>query len=392
MSDYSFAIFIVLGISFLLLNTSIRSTPRKYMAVELMMLVILAFFIDPVGGYEKHGDYIDLYRFFYHLDTLKTYGWNVELDYMQEYKAMPVVKLVLYIISLIGVNQILPALGCLVGYGFFARTIRRIGNTLSCRPALCSLAFFLFVACNNYVNLISNLRFPVGLVIYFYILYKDIVDKEKFVKCLVGYILLCGVHSIFLAFLGFRIILALSNKYSMWIICAISFIAGLALNLGIASSINVQTSNALINNVIYKIAYYTREDISGHTDTLYFLMTIVRILCLIICLLKARKELSTNKCTQFRQMYDFSILVIFVMIGASWNFHLFTRIGHLILMLDIMWFMLIEDARYAREKASSSRTTNRLGTMTGFEVFWLLFTVYHILYLGLSHAYRMAWF
>lgn len=391
-SNYAITILIIVVVMYLLLNTNLGKHPTKYIGIGLAVLCVLAFFINPIDGYIKHGDYIDLYRFFYHMDTFKKYGWNTTLDYMQEYKTMPVVKIVLYLISLTNINQLLPAFGCLVGYGVFAKTIKEIRKTLDCAPILCSFAFFLFVTTNNFVNLISNLRFPVGLIIYFYILYKDIVNEEPFSRCLIGYIILCGIHSIFIAFLAFRLILLFTNKYSMWTICIISFIAGLFLNLWSSSLINIQSTNALINNVIYKISYYTREEISGHVDTLYVLMTYVRMLLLVISLLKVKKDIKYYKDGKFKQIFDYSILLIFVMIGSSWNFHLFTRISHLVLMIDIMWIMVIENMRLEKENNKTLGKLTGIRYMTKYEAIYIVFTLYHIMYFVFSHVYRMAWF
>ena len=53
------------------------------------------------------------------------------------------------------------------------------------------IAFYLI---SNYLGVISGIRNPMAISLFCYILYKDLVMKTSFKKCILGYILLCFFH------------------------------------------------------------------------------------------------------------------------------------------------------------------------------------------------------
>ena len=384
-SDFSIAIIAVMGLIFLLYFTNISS--RAYIVISLIFLSVLAFFVNPMNGYTQYGDYIDLFRFYRELNIFTYGGWNASFPtYLTPYETVPVMKAFVYIISITRIYGLLPLSACLIGYGIFGKQLLLIKADYSLNDRTIKYIFFLFIALTNYTNIISNIRMPVGLTLFSYIFYLDVRKKAKPIMCLIGYILLSGIHSIFILFLGLRILLFFANKYSLLFICALSILGGAAINfINISSIMSILgNSNPLTSLIFDKISYYSETSVSQHEDNLYLLMAYLKIFLLILSLYKVHK-LKINTTPIEKNFYYFSIIILSFSVGAIWNFHFFTRMCNFIPYLVLLWFAIIKSK-------NSYIIKQRRGIFSIYELSCTAICICTLFYLCLSHNYRMLHF
>lgn len=387
-SDFSWAIIGVFAIIFILYFSNISS--KRYITFAVIALSSLAFCVDPINGYNKYGDYIDLVRFFKEMQYFSQGGWNASLPLSAtSYETLPVLKCIVYFISVTGIYGLLPMLTCLIGYGLFGKQLSLIKKDYAINEQTVKYIFVLFIALTNYSTLISNIRMPVGLTIFSYILYLDLVKKEKFIKCLIGYILLIGVHSIFIVFLGLRIILYFSNKYSLAYICAVSVFLGVAVNV-VDTGFLAISSNPLIASIFQKITYYTRESVAQYEDNLYLLIAYLKVALLLISLFRARK-LKLNQTKTEKKLYQYSIIVLSFVFGAIWNFHLFTRMCNFVTYLVLTWAAIFESKGH-NATMNSKKIIGSKGKFTPYQLACIAISLCSVVYLCCSHNYRMLHF
>lgn len=383
-SDYSIAIILVLLLLLILNRSNINA--KNYIVIATSILTILAFFVNPVNGYINHGCYIDLYRYYRDMDVFAQYGWNAsELQLRTAYSTMPIVKILVFLVAQTGIYGLLPAFVCIVSHLSVGGTLLLVSKDYNLSSRYTKYAFCLFILMNNYGNLISNARMPMGMCLFFSILYLESTKRLKFRYCFVGYVLLCLIHNIFIVFVGFRLIVFFFNKYSKVAVVAISVAGGLSLKIG--SIVLPSVANAYMYLIQDKIEFYQRESVSGHVDYLYTLLAFLRLVVLIYSLFIADKELENDGIVSL--IYKYSFVLLFFMIGSFWNFHLFTRIGNFCLYFDVFFILLIEGNRF---NLKGSRYKLSVMHLTKYRAIYLLVVLYSVLYLCLSHNYRMYWF
>ncbi|XJZ51987.1 hypothetical protein ACIA4L_02865 [Lactobacillus delbrueckii subsp. bulgaricus] len=393
LSDYTIAIILVIILIFWLYESHIVNSLKIFLVISVSMLVVLAFFVNPIRAYTEHNSYIDLYRYYHDIYIFRLYGWNAPfVNYARPdnmlwtpYDTIPIVKLIVYGIAKIGIPGLLPALACLVEYGLTGNLLLKINKDFGISPAVCALAFVIFCVINNFGNTIANIRMPVGNVIFFYFLYIDLEEGKGLRFSLIGYIICCMLHSIFIVFLILRLLLSLANKGSFKAIMIVSASLGLFLNF--SGAIGTASSNVLISSILSKISFYTQDEIAKQADNLYYLLAVLRLFWLLASLKVAKRRIPKEKFPQ--RMYMMSMITIFFMIGGYWNFHLFTRMGNFLVMFIIYWCTLILDTY---KNKGDYRSVLRSGTISGYQLIAYSISMYTFLYFCFSHVYNMFWF
>ena len=76
-----------------------------------------------------NGNYTDLYRFYQDIKAFQLYGFNADKSYFYTgYNNVPVVKLLIYLISLIGINGLLPLFTSAIVYGTTGKILSTMIN------------------------------------------------------------------------------------------------------------------------------------------------------------------------------------------------------------------------------------------------------------------------
>lgn len=393
LSDYTIAIILVVLLIFLLYESHIINSLKIFLIISVSILVVLSFFVNPIRALTEHNSYVDLYRFYHDIEIFQLNGWNAPfVDYARpnnmlwtSYDTIPVVKIVVYVIAKLGIPGLLPALACLTVYGLTGKLLVKINKDFGVNPSVCAFAFVVFCAVNNFGNTIANIRMPVGMAIFFYFLYLDLVEGKGLKFSFIGYIICCMIHSIFIVFIVLRLLLNLAGKNSLKLISIVSMFLGLFLNF--SGQIGMTSSNMFVSSILSKVSFYTQDEIANHSDNLYYMLAMLRLIWFLISLRIAKRRLPTEMFSQ--RMYGMSMIIIFFMLGGFWNFHLFTRMGNFIVFFIIYWCALILDT-YKNE--STYHSVLKSGTVYGYQLIVYSASVYSFLYFCFSHIYGMFWF
>lgn len=196
-----------------------------YLYLSVFLLAFLAFFMWPDNDY-------DLYRHYLTLNKYKTLNlqqvlniaersvgtgtieWNVN-SYINAY---PVYSLYAWLISKIGLYQLLPFLTIVTVYGLAVYRIRTVAIQTQNYGRSVVISYIFVLICYNYIFVTSNIRQPLSNAIFAFALYEELVNKRNKAGCFVIYILACFIHSSAYMFLALRILLIFYHKSTRFVI------------------------------------------------------------------------------------------------------------------------------------------------------------------------------
>lgn len=91
-------------------------------------------------------------------------------------------------------------------------------------------AYSFYLLCINYVS-ISAIRNVFVATMFCYLLYIELVEQKNRILCWIGYGLLCLIHAYGFILLSIRMLVAISNKYTKYLISAAALLAyGIVVN------------------------------------------------------------------------------------------------------------------------------------------------------------------
>lgn len=232
----------------------------QYLIVAVVMISSLFFFFWPDNAY-------DLYRYYLmlkHYDTLSflqaiglkdnTLGSTLtELSvrgYVINYK---VYSLFAWLISKVGLYQLLGVISCAIVYGLMCKQIINLYTNEKMRKATVIITMIFCLLCYNVINL-SLIRQALAYAVFAYVLYWDMVKQENKIGCFIVYILLCLVHSTGIMLLGFRLLIIVYKKIS-----AVPIIIGFFLvysAIPIVENLLVKYKLSFLREFLVKIVHY----------------------------------------------------------------------------------------------------------------------------------------
>lgn len=382
-STYSLTLFFIFMLFTFLYKTQLGRKSKCFIFMGTVTLALLAFLFDPVTAWEKNGNYTDLYRFYRDMDAFREYGWNGAAFYFQTaYNNIPVIKMLVFCVAKSGVYGLLAAMSAALVYGLTANTLTRERCHFLLDDRSIVMAFMVFVALTNYKVMITNVRMPIGMALFFLLSYLDLVEGKRNLFLALGYICLPAIHSIFLVFLLLRLLLQFSNRYSMKAILLMAIFSGSLLSV-FSRILELFSSKSYIANILYKIDFYTRGDKAAYFETPIVVLGLIKVLLIVFLLQFYRKRM--EKILKLRKMYDFSCIFTAFSIGSIWNYYLFMRTTNYLCFLVAFWTALLFYQR--RQTRKTKQMTFSLG-----EFFVLLATIAHLGYYFLSYQYRVLCF
>lgn len=340
-SNFSLVLLLIIMFTFVVSCTTL--TRRKYFYVFLitLLLSVLASLYNPITAYEN-GNYTDLYRFYQTINSIKGYPFNNDVLIFQEYNNIIVMKVLLFVISRIGINALLPFISSFVFYGVSGIFIIKICEKYNVSSKIMGLSFFLFICLFNYKMVISNIRCPVGEAIFVLTLYYDFLKEKKSKLYLLGYLICCGIHPIFILFIILRLMLLIKNKVIEKIYYAIILLYSLFINVFfelIAKLTNIE----LFGYIYMKMNYYTNLW-NGKTNELLIILTGILQIGVLIYLLFILRNILDKKSSEFK-FYKLSIIYTILSISSYGNFVIFQRCTWLLIFFIIYWYVYIKSLK-----------------------------------------------
>ena len=268
--------------------------PRKQAWISMAFLVVafavIAFYAEP---FETD----DLERYFRIIDEMRDGGWsrfqqmidNNEFDF----GALPVAGYYFYFISLFPDNHFLPFFTILICYGCMMLVVYKAAEKFNVNKFYLAVALFFLISTYWYYDTYSGTRNGLAFAIALACIYYHFVEKKNIILCLVGYVLVCGLHSTGIVIVVLAACAWISYK------TASKFI-NIMLIFAIASGSIVITvlSNITDNEFILNLAGKTNEvtnslSFSTQTNFLVNVATyVVSILIFAYCSIYIRKYIS----------------------------------------------------------------------------------------------------
>lgn len=349
-STYSLILLVIISIIFILSCTDLTKNKYLYIFIITLLLSVLGCLFNPISAYNK-GNYTDLVRFFQTMDAIKGASFNNNIAIFQEYNNIPVMKLLLYIISQTGIKQLLPFISSFIFYGSFGLFIAKISNKYKISNTIMGLSFFSFICLFNFKMVIANIRCPMGDAVFMLTLYFDFFTYLKKKWCVIGYIICCGIHPIFILFTLLRVIFILSNKLTSKFFYLFTLFYSLFINYAFELIGNL-TNIEIFNYLSTKMDYYTNYWNVESNEPLIILTGIIQIIVLMYFLLIAKKYI--DKSSRENAFYNITMEFVILAIGSAWNFVTFQRCTWILVFFIIYWFIYLKSIKRKSSKFTLS--------------------------------------
>lgn len=170
--------------------------PRKQVWISFAFLVIglavIAFYAEP-----NEND--DLLRYFRIIDQMRAGGWD-RFQRMLEYNefdfgALPVAGYYFYFISLFPDNHFLPFFTILISYGCMFLVVYKVAQRFKVDKFYLAVAVFFLISTYWFYDTYSGTRNGLAFAIALACIYYHFVERKNIILCLIGYVLVCGLHS-----------------------------------------------------------------------------------------------------------------------------------------------------------------------------------------------------
>lgn len=190
---------------------------KKYFIISSVFISCLFFFYTPP-------ETDDLYRYYNLFDIIKELSakelihsqFNISdwlynyllTDYLQNSRSFMVI---MFIISRIGVKELLPVFFALLTYIPLICIICDIGERNNYSNQAMCICFNILLACID-VRFLTALRNMSAYSCFVALLYLDLVRDTKKPLCFIGYLVLCELHMSCVVLLGIRLIMFITKK------------------------------------------------------------------------------------------------------------------------------------------------------------------------------------
>lgn len=215
--------------------------PRKQAWIPFALLVIglavIAFYAEP-----NEND--DLLRYFKIIDQMRAGGWdrfqrmldNNEFDF----GALPVAGYYFYFISLLPDNHYLPFFTILISYGCNFLVIYKVAQRFKVDKFYLAVAVFFFISTYWFYDTYSGTRNGLAFAIALACIYYHFVERKNIILCLIGYVLVCGLHSsgILLVALAAVAYVTYNNKSKFINVLIIFTLVGASVGISVLSEIS----------------------------------------------------------------------------------------------------------------------------------------------------------
>lgn len=308
--------------------------PRKHVWISMLFLVV-AFAV--IAFYAKPFETDDLDRYFRIIDELRDSGWSRLQEMIDNnefsFGALPVAGYYFYFISLFPDNHFLPFFTILISYGCMMLVIYKIANRYNVDKFYLAVALFFLISTYWYYDTYSGTRNGLAFAIALACIYYHFVERKNILLCLVGYVIVCGLHvtGIVIVVLAACAWLTYKTASKFINIMLIFAIAG-------GSAVITVLSNITDNEFILTLAGKTNDvtsslSFSTQTNFLVNVATyVVSILIFAYCYVYIKKYISENGALRF---FRFAEVVLYFMLGSIVSNLLFHRVARWILPVII---------------------------------------------------------
>lgn len=187
-------------------NISVRSLLGWYAVV----LAVMGFFYEP---------YItsDLYRIRGMMVTFSTMELPAFIRTYVTNSAVPVARLLYWLVGRTGVLGLLPALASMVSYGCIFYILQDAARRCGSKRQDVALTLLFIMAAGQYMFTVSNIRTMIAMSLICLCLYRETVQKKRTVWNLPLYLMAATMHTMAIPAIAMRVLLPIFyRKMSFW--------------------------------------------------------------------------------------------------------------------------------------------------------------------------------
>lgn len=386
---------LILFTIFVISITLIICLPKKFIKFNFILtslsLSILAFNFNPIKAFLDNGNYTDLFRFYNVMDNTRSLGWNY-ISQHNDYSSLFVARIYVYLISLLNNNGFLAAITCFILYSVIFFVIYRFSKKINSNKNTIILVTCLFLLSINFRSGITNIRNPLVFCIFFMILYFDLIESKNKKACFITYILLCFLHQIAILLFGLRLILIFYGKKNNKLINIIILLWGIIYKYLIEfiyKLTSIEYFKALVNKANY---YNSVQEIREVPLMIIAILTIIFSMMILIYFNYRCNDIIKSK---YNNIFNYFNMLVLLNIGSINNYHMFLRLGTLLIYLDMIFLMIIFGSKYS----IISNVSNNYKLIRGDKfirsmIVWgtYLFSIINMIYYFFSYQYRILCF
>lgn len=193
-----------------------------FFVISAVILSALYLWFNPPIDY-------DLYRHYLTFESMKNVSFQDLFDnqyifdnnLLNEYsKVSKVYIIILFVMSRIGIKQILPWIVGVIIYTVASKMIWQTGSDLNSNKTAILFAFFFLYCCLDFRS-VSGIRNMLAFILFSFVLYQELIQKKNKILCWILYLLICGIHMSCVIFVGLRMVLLIGKR---WIKIPVMFI------------------------------------------------------------------------------------------------------------------------------------------------------------------------
>jgi hypothetical protein len=303
-----------------------------FLLISITLSVLAFFFVPPFN--------FDLIKYYNVLELSRLYGWNY-ITNLQDFKALPVASVYVFLISQLKYNGFLPAITSFITYSFIFQIIYRAGMRYKSSKSAMMLATVFFTFVFNYFDLISGIRNFLAFAVFAYFIYMELIEKKFKILCWIVYIGLCFFHAAMITFLILRVLLVIYNRFSGKILNILLLISSLLMPLTL--SFLGKFSNIPLFELIadksdmYIYGQQNYQSFSGWKAE-FASYTIVAILFFVFICFMLLKNKEHPELVRYNK---FITLLYSYTLGSINSTQLFTRAYRVLLFLSLVYVVIL---------------------------------------------------
>jgi hypothetical protein len=191
-----------------------RNRLHFFFVISAVLFSALYFWFSPPIDY-------DLYRHYLSFESMKNVSFQDLFDnqyifdnnLLNEYsKVSKVYIIILFILSRIGIKQILPWIAGVIIYTVASEMIWQTGSDLNSNKTAILFAFFFLYCCMDFRS-VSGIRNMLAFIVFSFVLYQELIQKKNKILCWISYLSLCGIHMSCVIFVGLRMVLLIGKRW-----------------------------------------------------------------------------------------------------------------------------------------------------------------------------------
>lgn len=311
----------------IILFSSSKMSYRGIWILNFACCIVLSFFAYHLFPLKA----LDIYRYYTQIDIAMQSGVNFILQH-DDFVTLPFAGLYVSLFVVLGNKFLLPAVTCFIYYFFISSVVIKYARNNQKSKYGLVLFLIAFYLISNYLGVISGIRNPMAISLFCYILYKDLILKSNFTKCVFGYVSLCLFHPSTIILVIIRLLIFLDKKYDK-IICLVLLYWTL-LKTNLISFLLKISNNSFIMLLSEKLISYDSTEANAVANvSLYTIVYLVFYLSGILTYFIYKKYCSQSIKENTTAFNRFLIFLFSFCFGSICEYHMFVRFSRSVLML-----------------------------------------------------------